>query len=68
MWPFKRRRVVSPFRPVIDAMAEKDPDLYREVAPMPVLAGARRWHEKYPEDFADLPPLPHCRIGKITLK
>lgn len=53
-WLTKKSGVVYPFRPMVDAMKAKDPELYKVVGPMPIYQGALKWREKYPEDFPEL--------------
>lgn len=43
--------LVYPFRGLIQAMRDKDPELYKEVGPMIPSQAWRRWIEVYPEDF-----------------
>lgn len=50
----RRKGVIYPFRPVINAMHEKDAKLAREVGPLSPATAIRRWREVYPEDFAEL--------------
>lgn len=46
------RKVVYPYRPLLNAMRAKDPDLYAVVGPMIPSKAVAVWRQKYPEDFA----------------
>lgn len=40
--PFRKRKVIYPFRPMVVAMSEKDPELYAVVRSMPLYSGILR--------------------------
>lgn len=54
-WLFGPRKppstLVRPFGRMLDAMQEKDPELYEQIRFDPVMVGRAKWREKYPEDF-----------------
>jgi len=54
-WLFGPRKppstLVRPFGPMLDAMQEKDPELYDQICTDPASVGLAKWREKYPEDF-----------------
>lgn len=49
----KPRNVVYPFAPLINAMREKDPELWAEVGPMVPSRAIATWQLRYPEDFSE---------------
>lgn len=44
---------IRPLVPCIQQMQEKDPELWRTVAPMTPAQAWRVWKDKYPEDFPE---------------
>lgn len=75
----ERPSVVYPFRPWLEAMAAKDPDLRKVVGPLSPGVGINLWREKYPEDmrnggwrimtFAEANrEYRHCQIGAVYPK
>lgn len=55
-WPFKRREsrgMVYPFRPFIEALKDKDEELYGRLCHLPVGDFWREWKKVYPEDFPE---------------
>jgi ABC-type sulfate transport system substrate-binding protein len=51
MWPFKRKAVVYPFRPFIQALIEKDEKLFTELGHLSPSLFWREWKKVHPEDF-----------------
>lgn len=60
--PFRKREVIYPFRPLIQAMIEKDAELYAVIGPMVPSIGILLWKEKYPEDFPAYPQFSDVEI------
>lgn len=49
--------------PLQDAMYKKDPELYAEVYLLNPWEAARKWREKYPEDFEGV--YPYSRLHEV---
>lgn len=50
---FTRKKVYQPFSGLIQAMAEKDPELYERIRKMSLPSAIREWRKVHPEDFTD---------------
>lgn len=50
---FTRKKIYQPFSGLIQAMAEKDPELYESIRKMSIPDGIREWRKVHPEDFTD---------------